>query len=101
MSVNNFDVLKEMGKRSMNIQLAPLGNITNMRMVKAGTQITIGVAGNVIGSITLGEFVGGLILADKAQFEQIKAELEAAIQSPVNSDAQPESGAQGEEGTSR
>lgn len=75
MSVNNFDVLKKMGERGKNIQMAPLGNITNMQKVKAGTQITIGFAGDVITGITFGRFVGGLILADKEEFDAIKSEL--------------------------
>jgi hypothetical protein len=76
--VNNFDVLKVMGERSGKIQLAPLSNIGNMKAVKQGTQLTIGVAGNVISGLMLGEYVGGLILADKVEFEAVKAELEAA-----------------------
>lgn len=74
--INSFDVLKEMGNRNMNVQLAPLGNITHMRKVKAGTQITIGFAGDVITPIMLGEMVGGLVLADKTEFNRVKVEME-------------------------
>ena len=97
MSVNNFDVLKEMGKRNLNIQMAPLGNIIKMRKLKAGTQVTIGVAGDVITRITFGEVVGGLILADKKQFDDVKGELEtSAVQSPVSpEERKPDSGSQG------
>lgn len=78
MSVNNFDVLKVMGERNLDIRLAPFANVTNLRKVRAGTQVTIGVEGDVVAAIGLqGRFVGGLILADKAQFEETKRELEA------------------------
>ncbi len=67
-----------MGERNLDIRLAPLDNITNLRKVKAGTQVTIGVEGDVVASIGLDhKFVGGLILADKEQFNQLKAEMEA------------------------
>lgn len=75
--MNNFDVLKRMGSRSGKVQLAPLGNIISAKMVKAGTQVTIGVGGNIIHGIMNGEYVGGLILADKAEFEATKSEMEA------------------------
>jgi hypothetical protein len=74
--VNNFDVLKRMAERSLKLQLAPLGNIGNMKATKKGTQLTIGVAGNVISGIMAGEFVGGLVLADRAEFEALKREME-------------------------
>ena len=76
MKVNNFDVLKIMGERNMDVRLAPLGNITNLKKVKAGTQVTIGVEGDVVAALGLEDkFVGGLILADKAQFDAVRAEL--------------------------
>lgn len=78
--VNNFDVLKRMGELNRKIQLAPLGNIVNVRKVKAGTQVTIGVGGDVVGSIAAGDFVGGLILADKSEFEATRDELAKAVQ---------------------
>jgi hypothetical protein len=78
LSINNFDVLKEMGKRNLDIRLTPLGNIGNMRKVKAGTDVTIGVAGDVIAELLSEKFVGGLIMADKVQFDQVKAEMEKA-----------------------
>ena len=75
-AVNNFNVMREMGKRNLDIRLSPISNILRMRKVKAGTQITIGVAGDVITPITSGEMVGALILCDKKQFDRVKAELE-------------------------
>jgi hypothetical protein len=85
MKVNNFDVLKRMGERSLNIQLSPLDNITNLKKVKAGTQVTIGVAGDVVAALGLEhKFVGGLILADKEQFNAVKAEMEKENEQTTN-----------------
>jgi hypothetical protein len=75
-TVNNFDVMKEMGARNGGIQLAPLSNIVSVRKVKAGTQVTIGVGGDLVASIGFGKFCGGLILCDKEEFEALKAEME-------------------------
>ncbi len=75
---NNFDVLKAMAAANGKIRLAPLSNITNMRKVKAGTQLTMGVEGDVLMQITLGQLVGGLILADKDEFEAMAKSMEVA-----------------------
>lgn len=74
--VNNFDVLARMSERNRKVQLAPLSNVTRAKAVKRGSEINIGASGNVIAGILNGKFVGGLILADRAEFESVKAELE-------------------------
>jgi len=74
---NSFDVMKAMCAANGKIQIAPLGNILNMRKTKAGTQLTIGVAGDVITGILLGNYVGGLILCDKAEFQETERAIEA------------------------
>ena len=77
MSINNFDVLKVMDERNLDVRLAPLDNIINLKKVRAGTQITIGVEGDVVSALGLeGKFVGGFILADKSQFDAIKSEIQ-------------------------
>jgi hypothetical protein len=76
MSVNNFEVLKEMGTRDMKIGLSPLDNIVNLKKVKHGTEVTIGVAGNLVAALGIEhKFVGGLILADKEEFNAVKSDL--------------------------
>ena len=91
MSVNNFDVLKEMGKRKLDIQLAPLDNISRLRKTKLGTQVTIGVAGDLVGAIGMeGKYVGGLILANKAEFNAVKAEMAKASESRSSEEIQAE-----------
>jgi hypothetical protein len=62
----------------MDIQMAPLDQVRNLRKVKAGTDVTIGVAGDVVAAIGLEQkYIGGLLLANKEEYFQIKAELEA------------------------
>jgi hypothetical protein len=75
--VGHFDILKRMSEENLDIRLAPLENVTYLRKVKAGTQVTIGVAGNVVHAIGVeGKFVGGLILADKEQYFETKKRME-------------------------
>ena len=77
MRPNSFEVLRLMSERNLDIRLAPISqNLVRAQKVKAGTQITIGFAGDVVGAIFAGRFVGGLILADAKQFHAIEAELE-------------------------
>lgn len=75
--VNNFDVLKQMATDNLDIRMSPGGNIINMKKVKAGTEITIGVEGNVVTPILVGDLVGCMLLYNKKQFDEIKAKLEA------------------------
>lgn len=74
--VGTFDVLKVMCERNMDIRLSTLENVTNLRKVKRGTQITIGFYGDVVAAIANGKFVGGLLLADNEQFRAVQEELE-------------------------
>lgn len=74
--VNTFDVLKAMSAENQDIRMAPLANISNLRKVKGGTLVTIGVEGDVVEAIGIeGRFVGGLILADKDQYRATEERL--------------------------
>lgn len=87
MSVNNFDILKTMASRNLDIRMSPLDNISNMKVTHKGqdTDVTIGVRGNVILQIMNGRLIGGLLLYDKKQYFEIKTELEHT-QDQTNSD---------------
>jgi hypothetical protein len=76
---NNFDVLKAMSRANGKIQLAPLANIISVRKVKAGTQVTIGVAGDLVADFARGRFVGGLVLADREEFELTAKEIDGQV----------------------
>lgn len=81
--INSFDVFKRMGDTNNRaMQLAPLGNIIKATKVKAGTEITIGVGGNLITGIMNGDYIGGLIMCDKAEFDKVKAGMEEEQNTP-------------------
>jgi hypothetical protein len=75
MSVNNFDVLKRMCAENKDIRLG--SDVLEMKKVKAGTQIKMGVGGDVITPIFTGEMHACLIIYNKAQFNELKTAMEA------------------------
>lgn len=82
-NIGHFDICKEMAIRNMDIRVSPLENVTNLRKVKTGTQVTIGVDGDVVAAIGLeNKFIGGLMLIDRKQYFEIKAVLEARTLNP-------------------
>ena len=81
--IGAFDVFKAMSRRNMDIRLSTLDNIIQLRKVKAGTNVTIGVYGDIVGSVFNGKFVGGLLLADKEQYQAVLKELEAENRSKI------------------
>lgn len=80
MKPNSFDVLKTMSEENQDIRLAPLSNITRIDKVRAGTNVTIGVAGDVIAGLANGDFVGGLYLADRKQFAETQERLSKLVE---------------------
>ena len=78
--IGHFDICKAMALEGLDIRLAPLDNVTNLRKVKAGTQVTIGIAGDVVAAIGIEhKFVGGLLLADREQYFTTKKRLEEEV----------------------
>jgi hypothetical protein len=84
MPVNNWDVLKEMGERnSSKIEMAPLDNIIRVTYYESrGTEVTIGVSGNRCFAFERGDYFGGLLLADRKEFDEVKADLDQGIEVP-------------------
>lgn len=76
----HFDICREMAKRNMDIRMSPLENVTNLSYSKRtkGTTVSIGVDGNLVGSIFHNEFVGGLLLCNREQYFALAKELENA-----------------------
>lgn len=76
-TIGAIDVFKRMvDTDDPKIELAPLGtSLLNLKKVKHGTEVTIGVSGDRVDSFYNGKYVGGLIFADKARFDEVKAEL--------------------------
>jgi hypothetical protein len=79
--VGNFDVLKVMCERNMDVRLSTLDNVREARKINGGTQIKIRIVGDVVTGIALGKFVGGLLIADREQFNAVKSELEGKASS--------------------
>ena len=70
---NYFDVMKEMSARNLEIYFGP--DILRAQKVKAGTQITVGIGGDLIAAIVDGRIVGGLFLWNRKQFDETKGEI--------------------------
>ncbi len=82
---NSFDVMKEMGRRNGKLYLAPVSNILRFQKVQAGVQVTIGVDGSLLHGLMNDEFCGGLILADKQEFDAVSQELREAEEARTQS----------------
>lgn len=83
--VHPFDVFKALVEEdNKGIHLAPLNNIIRARKVKAGTEVTIGVAGDMVAPIMEGRYRGGLILCDRDEYVTVEKELEEAAEVAVS-----------------
>jgi len=82
--VNNFDVLKRMAEENKSIQLCTTITQMNYSAKKGGTEVSVGVPGNVCFDIESGRKNCLLLLFDMAEFKKVKAEMEVpeATQEP-------------------
>lgn len=80
MKVNNFDVLKLMGERNMNLKGFGPNNIKSINTGKKGwATLSILVDNQTALDLMLdNQPVFMLLIADKDQFKQVRAELENA-----------------------
>ena len=76
--ISSFDVLKRMSEDNMDIRVATSENLRHMNAVHKGkdTDITIGVAGNVIGQVMNNDLHLCLLVWDKKQYQATKAKIE-------------------------
>ena len=76
--ISSFDVLKRMSSDNLDIRLATSENLRNMTAVHKGedTDITIGIAGNVISAVMNNELHLCLLLWNKEQYRATKAKIE-------------------------
>ncbi len=69
---NSFDILKEMAEKNLDINLAPTGNIIEVKIEGSNGKVVIGVPREMAQRLIDEEdFYGGLILANKKQFDEI------------------------------
>ena len=76
-TVNNFDVLKQMCAENKTIQLCTTITQMNYSQKKGGTEVSVGVPGNICFDIESGKMNAVLLLWDVEQFNEIKAKLES------------------------
>lgn len=70
--MNSFEKLGKMSKENMDIKLAPLSNILSIDINGNKGEVRIGIDRQTAQRLIDGhDFVGGLILADKKQFDAI------------------------------
>lgn len=69
-TASHFDICKLMCERDLDIQMAPMSNISHLQKIKAGTKVTIGIAGDMVGAIAKGDYCGGLILCNTEQYQE-------------------------------
>jgi hypothetical protein len=74
--ISSFDVLKRMSEDN---RLSTSNNLRNMKAVHNGkdTDVTIGVAGNVIGAVVNNELHLCLLVWNKEQYRATKAKMES------------------------
>jgi hypothetical protein len=79
MAVSSFDVLKRMCDENLDVRLSTSEHLRNMNAVHKGkdTDITIGVAGNVIAPVMSNELHLCLLIWNKNQYQVTKAKIEA------------------------
>lgn len=72
--ISNFDVLKRMGELSKDIRICT--TITEMTYnAKKGTEVVVGVPGNVCFEIEQGKLNAFLLLYDKREFDELKWQM--------------------------
>jgi hypothetical protein len=72
MKKSPFKTLEEMSLKNMDIHLAPLSNILDIKIYGAKAEVTIGLPAHIAFRLTKGEkFTGGLLLANSEQFNSL------------------------------
>jgi hypothetical protein len=81
LKISSFDILKRMNQEDLDIRLSTSENLRHMNAVHKGkdTDITISVAGNVIGAVMNNELHLCLLVWNKEQFRATKAKIEVEM----------------------
>jgi hypothetical protein len=78
--ISNFDVLKRMGAENKNIQLCTTITEMTYNMKKGGTEVVVGVPGNVCFEIESGRLNAMLLLFSVSEFNQLKEKMTREVQ---------------------
>ena len=74
--VSNFDVLKRMAAENMSLQLCTTITQMNYSQKKGGTEVSVGVPGNICFEIESGRMVAVLLTWNKREFDELKKKME-------------------------
>lgn len=77
--IGHFAICQAIAEAHGDIRFSDINeNLVSVRKVKAGTQVTIGVAGDLVAALGItNKFVGGLLLIDRQEYFATKKRLEA------------------------
>ena len=78
--VNNFDVLRRLAQENKSIQLCSTITQMNYNMKKGGTEVSVGVPGNVCFEIESGRMNAMLLLFNMREFNELKTAMEKEAQ---------------------
>ena len=73
--INNFDVLKRMAAENKTVQLCTTITQMNYSAKKGGTEVSVGVPGNVCFEIESGRINAVLLMWNVREFEELKAKM--------------------------
>jgi len=73
--INNFDVLKRMAAENKSIQLCTTVTQMNYSAKKGGTEVSVGVPGNVCFEMESGRMTAFLLLYSVREFNELKAQM--------------------------
>lgn len=75
--INNFDVLKRLAAENKSVQLCTTITQMNYSAKKGGTEVSVGVPGNVCFEIESGRINAVLLMWNVREFEELKAKMKA------------------------
>ena len=78
--VNNFDVLKRMAAENKSIQLCTTITQMNYSQKKGGTEVSVGVPGNVCVEFESARMTAFLPVDNVREFNELKAAMEVEAQ---------------------
>ena len=73
--INNFDVLKRMGQENKDIRLCTTITEMNYSAKKGGTEVSVGVPGNICFDVNSGKLQCVLLLFNQAEFATVKEQM--------------------------
>jgi len=73
--LSTFDVLDRMASDDKDIRVGT--DVLSAKRVKAGTQVTMGIAGDAVSGLLSQKYVYWLLIFDKEQYDETRAVMES------------------------